>query len=164
MTLGTDPVVMGDGELDGVDAGEISGVERVLAPRPPLRFLAEHSGQGMRYRIEDGDRGDAAAARLLLELAADIAVHQRKEDEARPPLDIVEHTVEMPFRAHHRPEMLQHFDMVELGEAGLGDQLQRLSGRVGNQVDVEISRKARGIGHRRNIDPESAVRIRLTKS
>ena len=39
-----DAVVMGDGELDRVDAGEIGGVEHVLAAGPALRLLAAHRG------------------------------------------------------------------------------------------------------------------------
>src|SRR3954454_11581280 len=96
---------MGDGELDRVDAGEIGGVERVLAARPPLRFLAEHRRERVHHRVEDGDGMDAPPPRFLLELAADVAVHQRVEDEPRTPLDVVENSVEMTLRAHHRPEM-----------------------------------------------------------
>ena len=77
------------------------------------------------------------ARHLLLQLAADVAVDQRVEHQPGPPLDLVEHAVEMAFRAHHRPEMLDHLDIVELGEAGLGDHLQRLAGRVRQQVKME---------------------------
>jgi hypothetical protein len=56
---------MGDGELDRVDPREIGGVERVLAPRPALGFLAENRRQGIDDRIEHRHRMDSAAAGLL---------------------------------------------------------------------------------------------------
>ena len=62
---------MGDGELDRVDPGEISGVERMLAAGAALGLLAADRGQRVDHRIEHGDRMDAAAAALALELAAD---------------------------------------------------------------------------------------------
>jgi hypothetical protein len=42
----------------------------------------------------------------------------------------------MRFAAHHRPEMAQRLDIVELGERRLGDILQRLAGGVGEEVEV----------------------------
>jgi hypothetical protein len=82
-----------------------------------------------------------AAAAFLLEIAADVAVHQGEEDEARPPLDIVEHPVEMSFRTHHRPEVTKHLDIVELGEACLGDHLEGLAGGVGEEVEMELAQR-----------------------
>ena len=136
---------MGDGELDRVDPGEIGGVERVLAPGPALRCLAAHRRQRVDHRIEHRHRMDAALPALALELAADVAVDHGVEDEARPPLDIVEHAVEMAFGAHHRPEMVQRLDIVELGEAGLGDHVQRLAGGIGQEMEVELLQRRRGI-------------------
>ena len=115
---------MGDGELDRIDAGEIGCVERMLPPGPGLGFLAEHGGKRIDHRIERGHGMDPAPPRLALELAADVAVDQSEKDQARPPLDIVEHPVEMAFGADHRPEMAEDVDTVELGQAGLGDHLQ----------------------------------------
>ena len=49
----------------------------------------------------------------------------------------------MAFGAHHRPGVAKHLHAVELGEAGLGDHLQRLPGRVGEEMEVErISHQA----------------------
>ena len=115
---------MGDGELDRVDPREIGGIERVLASRPALRFLAEHRRERVDDRIEDGHGVDSAATGLLFELAPDGAVHQGVEDKAGATLDVVEDPVEMAFRADHRPGMAKDLDPVELGEAGLGDHLQ----------------------------------------
>src|SRR5688572_28514601 len=89
---------------------------------------------------------DAPAPGLALELAADVAVHQRVEDEAGPPLYIVEHPVEMAFGTDHRPEMAEHVDALELGEAGLGDHLQRLAGRIRQEVEVERIAHSSGSG------------------
>ena len=45
----------------------------------------------------------------------------------------------MAFGAHHRPQMVKRLDIVELGEAGLGDHIQCLAGRVGEEMKVERS-------------------------
>ena len=44
----------------------------------------------------------------------------------------------MAFGADHRPEMVERLDIVELGEAGLGDHVQRLAGRVREEVQVKL--------------------------
>src|SRR5688572_23651092 len=80
---------------------------------------------------------DSTAASLALEFAPDVAVHQRIENQTGPPLYIVKHSVEMAFRSDHRPEMTQYFSALELGEAGLGDDLQGLAGRVRQEVEME---------------------------
>ena len=127
---GADAVVMGDGELDRVDAGEIGGVERVLAAGPALGLLAAAPPRARRSPDRaPRRRGCRAAGTCARARGGSSRLTTRVEDQARPPLDIVEHPVEMAFGADHRPEMLDRLDIVELGEAGLGDHVQRLAGR-----------------------------------
>ena len=44
----------------------------------------------------------------------------------------------MAFGADHRPEVTDRVDIVELGEAGLGDDVERLAGRVREKMKVEL--------------------------
>ena len=48
----------------------------------------------------------------------------------------------MPFGPHHRPQVAQRIDALELGETRLGDQLQRLAGRIGQKVEMELRHRA----------------------
>jgi hypothetical protein len=52
--------------------------------------------------------------------------------------------LEMRFAAHHRPEMAQRLDIVELRQRGLGDILQRLAGGVGEKMEMEPHQEAVG--------------------
>ena len=49
-----------------------------------------------------------------------------------------EDAVEMALRADHRPQVPKRLDIVELGEAGLGDHVQSLAGRIGKEVQVKL--------------------------
>jgi hypothetical protein len=55
--------------------------------------------------------------------------------------DLREDPLEMRFAAHHRPEMTQHLDIVELRQRRLGDILQRLAGGIGEQMQVQFHLK-----------------------
>jgi hypothetical protein len=96
----------------------------------------------MSHRIEHGNGVYLAAPALLLELAADDAVHQSIENEPRPPLDVVEHAFEMAFGADHRPEVALHLRAFKLGEAGIGDHLQRFASRIREEMEVELGHAA----------------------
>src|SRR3546814_17752533 len=43
----------------------------------------------------------------------------------------------MGFGAHHRPEVTDRLDIVILRKRGLGDVLQRLAGRIGQQMEMQ---------------------------
>ena len=81
---------------------------------------------------------ELALAAFALEIAADRGVDHGVEDQARLLLDIVEHAVEMAFRAHHRPEMPKRLDILELRQAGARHHVQRLAGRIREEVEVEL--------------------------
>ena len=49
----------------------------------------------------------------------------------------------MRFGANHRPEMAERFHAVELGKAGFGDHLERFTGRIGEQMKVELAQEIR---------------------
>src|SRR3546814_9656689 len=77
-----DAVVVCNGELDRIDAREIGGVERMLAPRARLRLLPEHPRQRIGDRIERRDGGQVQGARAPFETDAQIAADEGEEDHA----------------------------------------------------------------------------------
>jgi hypothetical protein len=61
----------------------------------------------------------------------------------------------MFFGAHHRPEMTDNLDPVELRERGFGDIFQRLAGGIGQQVQVQSA-------HCKGQDPLIACAVVVT--
>src|SRR5690606_24608610 len=138
-----DAVIMGDGELDRVDPREIGRIEGMLAPGAALGRLAAHGGERVEHRIEHRYRMNAASPALLFERTANLRIDDRVEDDARAPLDILEDAFEMAFGADHRPQVANRADIVELREPGGPDHVERLAGRIREQVQVELAR----LGH-----------------
>ena len=128
--MAVDAVVVRDRVVDRLDPIEIGGVERVLTARPADRLLAEQARQRADHRIERGDRVEPHGVTSRLEPSTHRRVDQGVDDEAGLGGDLVQHAIEMAFGSHHRPEMLDRLDALELGEAGLGDILQRLAGGI----------------------------------
>ena len=133
-----DAVVVRDGELDRIDPREIGGVEHMLAPGPRLGLLAEQPRQRIVDRIERRDRGQPQrAAALSPAMRAGRRVDQREEHQPGILRDLLQDALEMRLGPHHRPEMAHRLDVVKLRERRLGDVLQRLAGRIRQQVEVE---------------------------
>ena len=130
---------MRDGEVDRVDAGEIGFVHHVLATGAGLGLLAEPVLERESHRVERRDVRQAERAAAFLAAAARLVVDQRVEHEARVSGEILDDAGDLVDRADHRPEMADHLGVVELRKRRLGDHLERLAGRVGEQVEVEES-------------------------
>jgi hypothetical protein len=107
-----------------------------------LGLLAADRREGVEHRIEHRNRVDGAAPALPLELTTNGRVDDGVQDKARPPLDIVEHALEMAFGPNHRPRMADRLDIVELGEAGIGDHVERLAGRIRQEMNMETLHRA----------------------
>ena len=73
----------------------------------------------------------------LLEHRARRRVDQSEDDEAGVLRDLLEDALKMRFGADHRPEVADRLDIVILGERRLGDVLQRLAGRIRQQMEVQ---------------------------
>ena len=52
-------------------------------------------------------------------------------------LDGGENLFDLPLAAHQGPEMLDHLDILELGNRRPGDAVDGLAGGVGNQMKME---------------------------
>ena len=64
-------------------------------------------------------------------------IDQREQDKPGVLRYVADDPVKMPFAAHHRPEMFDRFNTVEMDECGLCNRLKRFSGRIGNEVEME---------------------------
>ena len=95
----------------------------------------------------------AERAAALLEPAAGLVVDQGVEHQPRIGGEILDDPVEMLQRADHRPEVADHLGIVELRERRLGDHLERLAGRVREQVEVQaaVMWTSAGINHGRRV-------------
>ncbi len=102
----------------------------MLPPGPRLLLLAQHPLERLEHRIERGDVRQSGQAAALLQAAAHVGIDQSIDDQARALDDFRQHALEMTFGAYHRPEMLDHLDPVELGDASLCDHLECLAGRI----------------------------------
>ena len=93
-----DAVVMGDGELDRVDPGEIGGVERVLAAGARPGLLAELIAASASITgSSTGTAADPALPALPLEHAPDLRIDDRVKHQPGPLSISLEDPVEMPF-------------------------------------------------------------------
>jgi len=125
-----EPIIMRDGILDRFDTGEIGGVERVLPPWPGLRLLAQNAGKCIGYRIQRGNGGQSQGTAPFLQLLPHCQIDEGEKHQARIGGDIDKDAFEMRFGPNHRPEMLDHINLVELRECRLGNILQRFTGGV----------------------------------
>ena len=128
---------MRDGELDRIDAREISRVQRVLTAGPRLRLLPKEPLQRLEHAVERRHVRQPGHAAACLQRLANLRIHQRVDDQPRPLQHLRQHAIEMPGGADHRPEMLDRLHPVELRDAGLGDRLQRLAGRIRKEMEVK---------------------------
>ena len=127
---------MRDRELVRLDAREIGRVEDMLPPWPGMCGAAEHARQPFDHRIERGDQRQTERLAAELEPLAQLGFGQREDDDAGAQRDLGEHALEMAFGTHHRPEMLDRLDAFEPRQPGLDDHVERLAGRIGQQVEV----------------------------
>jgi hypothetical protein len=61
-------------------------------------------------------------------------------------LDAGQHLVELPGGADEGPVMLDGVGALELHQAGAGDAVQSLAGRIRDEMDVQLRRRC-GVGH-----------------
>ena len=74
-------------------------------------------------------------------LAREVLLEQRVEHDARRFLDFGQHPVELLLRADQRMHMLDRHDLGVLRRGRPRDRDQRLAGRIGDQMQMEITRR-----------------------
>ncbi len=123
--------------MDRVDPGEIGLVHHVLAPGPSDRFLAQLASSATVTASSAATIGRPSARQCSSSRLPRVRVDQCEHHQPGIRGQFVDDPVEMRLRAHHRPEMPDHVGVVELAERRLGDHLERLAGRVRQQVEVK---------------------------
>ena len=129
-------IVMGDGELDRLDPGEIGFVQYMFAARARAGFLPQYVGERVGHAVERGDMRQAERAAAGFQPPPQHVVGQGEEHEAGIGGDVLHDPVEMDFRSHHGPEMADRLDILEQADRRLGDILQRFAGGVGQEMKV----------------------------
>ena len=131
------PVVVHHRVVEGVDAPEIIGIERMLAA-DPARFL------NLQVRLEDGeDRIENIHARHAMVPAdafqpVDLIVSDEGiENDTRSGFDLGQDAVELPVGTDKRIDVFYRLDVLVLGERGARNGHQRLAGGIRNQVQME---------------------------
>ena len=132
-------VVMQHGVVERIDALEIVGVERVLRADAVRGLGAEIGLQQLQDRPEDRQAGQAELAAVVFQPLQQLVIEQRVEHDARRFLDLRQHAVELLLGPHQRIDVLDRRDLGVLRGRRARDRDQRLAGRVGDEVEVEVA-------------------------
>jgi hypothetical protein len=68
---------------------------------------------------------------------AQCIIDHREENQPPIGLDAGEHAVDLAARSHHTPYMLDRLSFIKLDEAGARYRMDRIPGRIGNQVKMK---------------------------
>ena len=89
------------------------------------------------YGIEHRDRGDLQSPAAVLQHLAQHVVHHREENKAVIDLNAGKHAIDLAACSHHAPDMLDRLGFIELNEAGARNRVDRIPGRIGNQMKMK---------------------------
>src|SRR5713101_4379120 len=131
------PIIMIDGKGHRIDAVEIFAVEQVLLAGQPTTLPAEMRRERPDHRIEHGDRGHLKSPAALLQHPAQRVVDHREEYKTMVGLDAGKHAIDLAARSHHAPNVLDRLGFIKLNKAGAGNRMDRIAGRIGNQVKMK---------------------------
>ena len=76
-------IIMDHGEVEGIDAAEIFGIEGMLAAKLWPRLGIEILCKARNHGIEDGDAGNRELGASFLELRPKIGIDEGEEHDAR---------------------------------------------------------------------------------
>ena len=129
---------MRDGELNGLDPGEIGPRQAHAGGRAgALDCWPSISSSAPSTASSAGTAGQAHGATAVLQQAANLEADHGEHHQPRVGRDFGQDPLEMLLRAHHRPEMADDIGIVELRQGRLGDHLERLAGRIRKQVQMQ---------------------------
>jgi len=86
--------------------------------------------------IQNSLAGKTELGTFRLQNPAQFRIDEGEEDKTRLCCDVIDHTLELPCAAHKRIKMFLNLNAFELRACSLPDSIERLSGRVGNQMQV----------------------------
>ena len=125
--------------VERIDALEIVRVERVLRADSVGGLGAQIGLQELQDRTQDRQTGQAQLAAVIFEPMQQLVVEQRVEHDAGRFLDLGQDAIELLLRAHQRIDMFHRQDLGVLRGRRARNRRQRLAGRVGHEVKVEIA-------------------------
>src|SRR3546814_9782810 len=108
---------MRNGKLDGVNAGEISFVHNVFAPRAIARFLSQNIGHGVGNGIKCRDHRQSQYPAAVLQFSPQRWVGKGKKHQPRILCNLIQYALKMHLGTHPRTEMADGFEIVELGRS-----------------------------------------------
>ena len=135
-------VIVQHGVVERIDALEIFGVESVLCADAMRGLGTEIGSQQLQDRPEDRKTRQAQLAAVLFEPLQQFIVEQRIENDARRFLDLRQHAIELLLGPHQRVDVLDRQYLGVLRGRRARDGGERLTGRVGHEVKVEIAASA----------------------
>jgi hypothetical protein len=98
---------------------------------------ADHLGQRVHDRVEDGHAGHVQLLAALLQDLAQVRRDQGEDHHARQHADDGEHLLQLGPGPHEEPDMLDRDDVLELGHSRARDGGDRLAGAVRDQMQVQ---------------------------
>jgi hypothetical protein len=106
----------------------------------------EKRSQGSQHRIEYRDARDAQGTALFLQHVPEPVVDQGKEDQAGVGGDPVHDLLQLPFRAHHGPSVLDRLHVLELHQTGARHGIDGFAGGVRDEMQMkELHERSAGL-------------------
>ena len=100
----------------------------MLAAGSGFGFLTQHVGQRIGHGIKRRDRWQTQMPAFAFQFRSDITVDDGEYDQAGIIRHFGQDSVEMFFRADHRPEMLDDFDTIKLSKRRFCNVFQGFAG------------------------------------
>lgn len=136
-TRGGLAVVVGQDVVHRIDPAEIVGIQRILPPRPGGGLFSDQFLQEVHHRVEHVDDRDVQPQAGGFQFAAQGAIDQGGQHRSRLMLDAFQHPVKLEAGANRAPPVMDDVRMLELDRRCPGYGVQRLAGRVGDQVKID---------------------------
>jgi hypothetical protein len=130
-------IIMQHGEVEGVDAAKIFGIENILAADSWCRLGTKIGPVHRKHRRQHRDARQRESVAAPLQMAGKLRIDQGIEDDTRRRLDLAYNAVDLPDAAHHRMDMLDRPHIGVLGSRRPRHRQQGLAGRIRNQMDVK---------------------------
>ncbi len=138
-------VVVRHGEIERIDAGEVVGVEQMLAGHDGRLRRAEIGFEHLHDRLEHVQARHLELAAAPLDLLDQLLLDDGVEDDARRLLHLLQHARELLLGAHQRMHVLDRAHLRVLHRGRLGHGGERLAGGIRDQMQMEVAWRL--VGH-----------------
>ena len=132
-------VVVGHGEIEGIDAGKIVGVEQMLAGNDRRLGRAEIGFEHLHDRLEHMQARHLEFAAAALDFLDQLFLDDGIEDDARRLLHFLQHARKLLLGAHQGMHVLDRAHAGVLHRGRLGHGGEGLAGGVRDQMQMEVA-------------------------